>query len=811
MKNRRQELSRLSPLLSALLSGVFVFGLTHGMAAQAQEGQSAQEQQAEEADRVEEVVVTARKREEALQDVPFALSAKTEEQLRSLGAGNLEDLAHNVAGFTVQNLGPGQSQVAMRGISAGQIVRDQPGVKEQVGVYIDESVVSLSLFTPDLDLYDLNRVEVLRGPQGTLFGSGSLSGTVRYITNQPDLQDLRVSGEVSGSFLDGGDFGGHFKAMLNIPIAEDRAALRIAGYYTDFSGFIDAVQPNGGSDDEVNEGDRIGYRMALRIQPTDNLTITPRVMYQEVDLDGFNREDDYNILANPFTTTRPPVSLGSRDQFTQLEEEFTDDFLLIDGTIEYDFGPVVLTSITSFTDRDLLQVRDATQLTASITAQPDILDQPEAVYTLDAPLDDATDVETFTQELRLSYSGDRLSGVIGGFYSDIDRRYGQSLLVAGFEDATEIETESVLAGKDILFFSDIPYDFEQYAVFGEATYSLTDRLDFSAGVRWFDFEEKRVLNFDGIFADQTIGLPGKTTSDGLSPRFIVSYQLNEDIQLNAQVAKGFRLGGINDPLNVPLCSPSDLATFGGKTSFGDEELWNYEIGAKTTLFDGRARLNTSLFYSKIDDLQATLEAGTCSSRIVFNVPDARSQGVEFELVAQPAPGLDLGVAASWTDAELRSTVTSTNEEGVTAVVGGVEKGNRLPTTPKFQLSAYGTYVWPIRNDLDGFITGTYQHVGDRYTQIGDQAPGFSTVNLTVTPIGDPAVSTFRFNPKLGSYQIGNLRVGVRSPRWELALFVNNLWDERARLALDRERGGRARVGFLTNPSRAVGIMGRLFF
>jgi iron complex outermembrane recepter protein len=135
----------------------------------------------------EEMVVTARKREESVQDVPISVAAPTEAQLRDLGAEDIEDIAANVAGFTVQNLGPGQSQIAMRGVSAGQIVRDQPGVKEQVGVYLDESVISLSLFTPDVDLFDISRVEVLRGPQGTLFGSGSLSGTVRYITNQPKL------------------------------------------------------------------------------------------------------------------------------------------------------------------------------------------------------------------------------------------------------------------------------------------------------------------------------------------------------------------------------------------------------------------------------------------------------------------------------------------------------------------------------------------------------------------------------------------------------------------------------------------------
>src|SRR5436190_18285777 len=174
---------------------------------------------------VEELVVTARKRDEALIDVPFSVSAQTEKAMRNSGITNVEELSRSVAGFTVQNLGPGQSQVAIRGISAGQIVRDQPGVKEQVGVYLDESVISLSLFTPDLDLFDLNRVEVLRGPQGTLFGSGSLSGTVRYITNQPTTDKFESTIEATLSSIQGGDVGGEIKGAVNIPLSAN-AALR---------------------------------------------------------------------------------------------------------------------------------------------------------------------------------------------------------------------------------------------------------------------------------------------------------------------------------------------------------------------------------------------------------------------------------------------------------------------------------------------------------------------------------------------------------------------------------------------------------
>src|SRR6185295_5418265 len=192
--------------------------------------------------RSEEVTVTAMRREESIQDAPVSVAAPTEAELRSRGVTDIEGVARNVAGFSVQNLGPGQSQVAIRGLSSGQIARDQPGVKEQVGAYLDDSVISLSLFTPDIDLFDVNRVEVLRGPQGTLFGSGSESGTVRYISNQPKLGKKAVFGEFGGNTVSGGSQGGNVKFGFNAPMGET-AALRVAAYYTRTAGYIDAVQP----------------------------------------------------------------------------------------------------------------------------------------------------------------------------------------------------------------------------------------------------------------------------------------------------------------------------------------------------------------------------------------------------------------------------------------------------------------------------------------------------------------------------------------------------------------------------------------
>ncbi|HEY0143017.1 MAG TPA: TonB-dependent receptor [Thermoanaerobaculia bacterium] len=761
---------------------------------------------------VEEMVVTARKREESVQEVPVSVAAPSGEELRDLGAETIEDIASNVAGFTVQNLGPGQSQVAIRGVSAGQIVRDQPGVKEQVGVYLDESVISLSLFTPDVDLFDLSRVEVLRGPQGTLFGSGSLSGTVRYITNQPRLGTTETMAELSLSAIGDGSTGGSAKVASNIPLG-DTAAMRITAYYTRYGGFIDAVQPDLSVNDDVNGGDRVGARLAFLFQPNERLSVTPRLIYQQIEMDGWNRIDTFNILGNEFTTSRPSVRLGERQQFTQFEEPFTDDFLLGDLNVAYDFGPLTLTSITSFTDRDVLVVRDATALTASITGGS--IGLPQNIYTLDAPLDDATTAQAFTQEVRLSGSAARFDWVTGAFYSTSDRDYAQSLLVSGFEQLSGIPTAGRFgAARDVLYYSDLTYASTQLALFGEATYGVTDRLDVTGGLRYYDFEEDRTQTFDGIFADPGTN-SGSTSADGFAPRIMASFKLSEATRLNAQVSKGFRLGGINDPLNRPLCTPADLVTFGGRDAWEDETLWNYEIGAKTAFFGGRGSLNASAFRADIENLQATVTAGSCSSRLVFNVPKARSTGVEMELEYAPTDRFDFAVSGTKTNSELRSTLTSTDAAGNTTVVAGIEAGNRLPTVPEFQMAVAASYRIPPINGWASYVTGVFQHIGSRYTQIGDQADGFGTVNLnSFAPnnIGGPFTrSTYTFDPELPASNTVNLRVGVLRNQWDTALFVNNVTDERALLALDQERGTRARVGYLTNQPRTIGVSTRFTF
>ena len=774
------------------------------------------------------VTVTAMLREQNLATVPISIAAPTEQALRLRGAENIEEVAANVAGFSVQNLGPGQSQVAMRGASSGQVARDQPGVKEDVGAYLDEVPISLSLFTPDLDMFDISRVEVLRGPQGTLFGAGSLSGTVRYITNQPELGVTSTFGEVGVNQIDGGSAGNTSKLGFNVPVGA-KAAFRIAGYSNALGGWMDAAQPNLRVTQDVNGGNRTGVRTAFLIAPHDHFSITPRLVYQKVRMDGWNRIDAFNILANPYTTTRPPVTLGPRELFNQIQEPVTDEFLLGDVNLKYDLGRVSLTAVTSYTRRNILVVRDATALTASVTGGT--LGLPPAVYELDSPLNDATRSKVWTQEVRLSGGKDRLRWVVGGFYGNSRRHYAQDLFVDGFDTlaapllgAPDGFTQGLRAPKDHLFFSNLSYHTKQYALFGEATASVTQRLDITGGLRYYKFDDDRGMMFDGIFAQDSTGVAlvtdtGATRAHGVAPRVIASYKASDALTLNAQVSRGFRLGGINDALNVPLCTAGDLATYSGHPLWKDETAWNYEAGAKSTLFGGRASLNVSAFYMDIRNLQLTVTAGSCSSRLILNAPKARSQGAEVEFSANPTEHLDFSASLGLNDSKLQSSLLDPSLN----VISGIKDGNRLPSVPRVQASAGATYRWDVAPGSRGFISGSFQHVGSRFTAIDDYGRGqcypanlpncpFGTVDISTfersggKTIGGPLTDTlFTFKPELPAYAIVNLRAGLTRASWEVTLFLNNVTDERALLALDRERGTRARVGYLTNQPRTAGI------
>ena len=675
--------------------------------------------------------------------MPFSINAQTQADIERAHAKTLEDISRNVAGLTVQNLGPGQSQVSVRGVSAGQIARDQPGVKEQVGIYLDETITSLSLFTPDFDMFDLNRVETLRGPQGTLFGAGSVGGTIRYITNQPNVDRVEGTVESDVNFLKGGSLGYSLKGAVNLPLGQT-AALRVVGYGTHFGGFIDSVGPY--HKKNVNDGSRIGGRASLLFQPIPELKITPRVVYQKVEAGGFNREDHYILFDNQFTSLGG-TDLGKRKQYLNFREKFRDKTLLADLVASYDFGPAELTSVTSYVHRDILVSRDASALTGSVYVSFAGADPAAAGgAALDSNLRDTTKLKQFTQELRLSSTGQGpFQWVFGGFYSHVNRKYAQRLPTPGSDVFGQIFLNAICTADarqrlygsvvrdpvlgiplniavtrngfpaDSPYNADLPYKINQKALFGEASYKF-NQFKITAGGRYYRFNETRDFISGGIFSDGNTNIGDKTKSSGFSPRAIFTYEPSRNFSINLQAAKGFRLGGINDPLNVPLCTAADLAIFGGKGAYKDETLWNYEAGVKYSKHG--FTFNSAVFHNEIRNLQVAQTAGSCSSRIVFNVPKAHSTGIEAEVAVHPVPGLELSLAGNAQSAKFDSTVLT----GAGAVLGGIEKGNRLPTVPKFQIAATATYGQRLNSVSDWSVTASVQHIGNRFGEPNDQGP-----------------------------------------------------------------------------------------
>ncbi len=522
-----------------------------------------------------------------------------------------------------------------------------------------------------------------------------------------------------------------------------------------------------------------------------------------------SRQEVFNLYANPFTTTVAPVTFREHQQYLLQRERFEDKTTIADATIKVDFGTWDLTSVTTHTDRDILVSRDASALSGSVSVD---LGFPSAGVLLPSRLNDTTDFKGFTQELRVSSTGrGPLQWLVGAFIADTDRKYAQRLPTPGYDAFTDARfgagTAAAVANGFPLespYNADIPYNLKQTAIFGEMSYEVTRQLTATVGGRYYDYEEERTFKSGGLFSDGNNNFD-KTTSDGFNPRVLFAYKASEGVTWNAQASKGFRLGGVNDPLNVPLCTAQDRAIFGGYQRFSDESLWNYEVGVK--MQQRGLSFNAAAFHTRMKDLQVTLDAGSCSSRVVFNVPKAHSSGIELEMTARPTDRLELSFAGAAVNAEFDSTVN----DGTGAVLGGIREGNRLPSVPKLQFTASATYNFSLAG-RESYVSASVQHVGSRFTQPSDQENNPRTFTHNLPFLGAPASAATTLDLELPKYNLVNLSAGMDFGRGLSAVvYVNNVTDEKALLSFDRERGGRARLGFATNQPRTLGVTVRKTF
>ncbi|MCY4261908.1 MAG: TonB-dependent receptor, partial [Candidatus Dadabacteria bacterium] len=333
------------------------------------------------------------------------------------------------------------------------------------------------------------------------------------------------------------------------------------------------------------------------------------------------------------------------------------------------------------------------------------------------------------------------------------------------------------AAVDSPYDSELTYDLRQMAVFGEMTYQLLQRLGLTAGLRWYDWKEDKTFRSGGGFSNSAAPNQDVTvSSDGFTPRFMVSYAAADNVTVNAQISRGFRLGGVNDPLNQPLCGEA-YATYQGYQEFEDETLWNYEVGFKSSF--ETIGLNGSVFYTDIDNLGVNVDAGPCSSRVTISVPESHTMGVELELSVQPTRSLLLAFAGSYVEAEFDSTISTSDG----STVEGIEKGNRIPSVPDWQLSGSATYTLPgLLSAEESYLSASWQFVGDSYTQAGDQVPGKGIFSHDLKYAGLSADHTTEVDLLLDSYHLFNLSAGLVYGNVEFTAYVKNITDENVRLS-----------------------------
>lgn len=547
---------------------------------------------------MEEVFVTAQKRQERAIDVPISIVAMSADELQSRKIANIDDLALAVPGLAVQSAGAWNRRISLRGIS------NVFGTSSLIGLYLDEaSVTSGADLQLDLRTYDLERVEVLRGPQGTLYGEGSAGGTIRFITHDPELDHTSMKADVTALFTEDGAPGQRVEGVVNLPVVEDKFALRIAGTYDHQGGWID--QPTAGRED-INDQNAANVRVKGLWKPSRDFTVSAMAVIHRNDATTSTGEDDNGNYRQVFNLTSKP--------------KVQDDYNLYNLVLAYDLPAVRILSTSTYLEQDKQQRDYGYRLpTAPPPAIPaDVL---KPLYTREA--------EIFTQELRASSSGDSaLRWTVGSYYrhSQIDNLNTFYYAVPG-PPGTPLPST---------LFRDVRNSLSKaWAVFGDASYEFAERFTVGAGLRYYhDDQEYQTATFqEGSF-------------HATNPRVYAQLKITDNLNTYASVAKGFRSGGFN-ALNQP--------------SYDAESVWSYELGTKMSVWDRRLNLDVAVFYSDYEDYQINGIAPPPAPplSITSNAGNAEIQGIEFSAILNPGGGWQLSLSGDYLDTEFVE-IKSTN-------------------------------------------------------------------------------------------------------------------------------------------------------
>ncbi|MGK0499371.1 MAG: outer membrane receptor protein involved in Fe transport [Oceanicoccus sp.] len=695
---------------------------------------------------LEEVVVTASLRSESLQEVSMSIAAISGDRLERMGDADFTDIATSIPSVSFRSAGPGRTKLNIRGISAAT------GVASTVSFYIDEmpvttissgSSTSFAQAIVDPKMFDLARVEVLRGPQGTLYGSSSMGGTVRLITNKPVIGEFegKVAAEVSTT--EEGGFNYSTKGMVNAPLGE-KAALRVVASYTDNDGYFDRVSSTTGETfaEDVNTEETTSIRATLRFNISDNAYIQPSIFTQTTDMDGKPNFDgpiyDYEQLS-PFDAPEP----------------FEDEFTMANLTYGHDFEMFTLMASYSVMDREFSNVEDISDGFAIIGINP----PPQAGFS-----DEEVELDDSTLEIRLSSNSDSaLSWIVGLYQKDAESDSGYRM-DRGWNASGA--TANGLANTQKY------QKYEETAFFGEVTYSFTEKLDVTVGLRSLDYdytflEENWGFAFNGDQGrDMANVRDEKLSDDEMNSKLTVTYHLNEDAQIYGTLSDGTRPGGVNrviprstDPTDpIPFACNNDLIALGVSDPdiYEGDKVENTEFGWKT-MINENIRFNGAVYRVKWEDIQQVVTtSSTCGNNFATNVGEAESTGIELELTAAISENLTLNAGFGYIDAEFKDDVPEASIEG----------GDKFADVPELSYSVALDYVMPLQNG-EAFFIGSYNYVDETL-----ELPGQAGDDLTGAGIDSGNVRD--------DYGILDLRAGYSSQDgWEAVVFVDNATDEEA--------------------------------
>jgi outer membrane receptor protein involved in Fe transport len=673
---------------------------------------------------IEVVIVTATRRELLVEQVPASVTAFSEMDLEKMGALSFEDYARSVPGLSFTDNGLGGQNYVIRGISTNIFSESRAAT----AVYLDETPITDDGFgqlsyMPSPLLVDIERVEVLRGPQGTLFGSGSLGGAARIITNQPNVNEAEGFAHASLATTKRGGPGYEFCGMANAPLHQGQGAVRGVFYYRNLDGWIDNTalgQRN------VNSNETIGMRLAGQWSFSDRLTVNGKAVYQDRQSNGSGFDQ-----GNPPWTQQRAVPEPNGDRWTLLN---------LDIHYRFDWGRFI--STTSRLDRMTDQSLDG----AAAYPGPAEFTTVTGVY--------RGEQKDFVQELRLQSSKDgRLDWLLGLYYQDQHYRLEHEVLVPGFDQLTG-GLAAAFGTPDRLFVAQTDRPTDQAAVFGDVILRLNERWESTLGGRWFRFQYASDSSTKGPLAAAESNDHADSGETGFIPRLALSYFYSDEKMLYGSISGGYRPGGHNETVYDlwPECRPflDLLGVPGVPPGFESDSAWNYELGFKSAWASRRVYVNATAYYMNWTDMQ-TLAGVPCGAQWVENAGEATSKGMEVEFIAYPTENLQLTLNGAWTDARLDENVF---------LLGGRE-GDRVPGVPEFAVG--GALTWSIDAfaAMNGRLRVEYQYVGS-------------------SPNG---WSLFQVPSDIPSYSLVNLRLGLGKDRWHATLFIENLFDERAIITL----------------------------